>query len=47
MSWREFGGVSRYQYGRSTTITFYIENDSLGLTKVPYMKAIGGNTETN
>jgi len=39
----EFGGVS--QYGRSITVTFYIENDSLGLTKVPYMKAIGGNTE--
>jgi hypothetical protein len=39
----EFGGASRY--GRDVTITFYIENDSLGLTKVPYLKAIGGSAE--
>jgi len=39
----EFGGVS--QYGRRSTITFYIENDSLGLTKIPYMSAIGSSVE--
>jgi hypothetical protein len=30
-------------YGRSSEITLYIENDSLGLSVVPYIKAFGGN----
>jgi len=38
----EFGGVSAHTYGRSSTISLYIENDSLGLSKVPQMKLIGG-----
>lgn len=41
----EFGGGGG-EYGRGSIITFYIENDSLGLTKVPYVKAIGGSTES-
>lgn len=30
-------------YGRSSEITLYIENDSLGLSEIPYLKAFGGN----
>ena len=44
----EFGGVETHggmSYGRSATITFYVENDSLGLTKVPQMQAIGSSVE--
>ena len=35
----EFGGVSAY--GRSSSVSLYIENDSLGLSKVPLIKLIG------
>lgn len=38
--------IDNYRYGgRAATTTLYIENDSLGLTQVPHVKAIGGNTE--
>lgn len=40
----EFGGVS--DMGRDAMLNFYIENDSLGLTYVPYTQAIGGNTKS-
>ena len=40
----EFGSVSTYG-GRSVTVSLFIENDSLGLTKVPYMSAMFSNVE--
>jgi hypothetical protein len=39
----ELGRIT--QNGRDVTTTFYIENDSLGLSKVPYLSAIGGSAE--
>ncbi|MEP7374851.1 MAG: hypothetical protein ABI675_15750 [Chitinophagaceae bacterium] len=39
----EFGSVPAY--GRSSSVSFYIENDSLGLSKVPQTKLIGGADE--
>ena len=38
----EFGGPTRY--GRTSTVSFYIESDSLGLNEVPYMSALGSRT---
>jgi hypothetical protein len=40
----EFSGAG--QYGRDVTISLFIENDSLGLTKVPYTAGIGGVDKT-